>query len=384
MEIAKRYFKYRLKSIARPLLLIIASVVVIGAIYFSQVQDSISYFYNEKAGREVIVNEEYPNGYYINGSYYFNGSYYNFGGEKMVVCSTPSVLRWRVDRVLGFSQTVLIIMCMVAPVWSFSFFKNRRNLDCCYSLPISRRALGIVHWLIGLLTVLLPFLASSLQALIILIFKTPSGYSFLDTIDVGYIFAYFAVAFIGMLVLYSLYVFVFNEANSVSDGITFMILYNFVATVAAILIEYIVGSSIFSIFDENSLPISAMSSMIEYIVMYAGKATDVYYDINVGWIIFWIIAGFACATYFVFSFGTRKTEKAEEISDSYFGYRTLIPFFGFSLIFVFDNIAFISLVFTIISVLLYTVYRRGVKYKVSDIAVMGIMLFLTLIAFATS
>ena len=74
-------------------------------------------------------------------------------------------------------------------------------------------------------------------------------------------------------------------------------------------------------------------------------------------------------------------EKTEEISDSYFGFRTLIPTFaitGMLAFAVWDNIIF-WVIIELFAILGYTIYRRGFHYKKSDIAVLcllAIFLFL--------
>ena len=50
---------------------------------------------------------------------------------------------------LSIPVYVLIVFSVVFPVKEFSFFKKRINLDCAYSLPISRKAMGVVHYLVG-------------------------------------------------------------------------------------------------------------------------------------------------------------------------------------------------------------------------------------------
>ena len=82
---------------------------------------------------------------------------------------------------------------------------------------------------------------------------------------------------------------------------------------------------------------------------------------------------------FDLTFGKRRTEKAEDISDSPFGYVSMIPLYAF-LLAVHGMEVIISIIVTIATIVGYTMFRRGIKYKVVDYIVMGIMLALCILA----
>ena len=87
------------------------------------------------------------------------------------------------------------------------------------------------------------------------------------------------------------------------------------------------------------------------------------------WHIFWVIVGIASAVGFFLTFGKRRMEKTEEISDSYFGFRTLIPIYAISGMIAFQDAGSIILlvIIELFAILGYTIYRRGFHYKKSDI-----------------
>ena len=82
---------------------------------------------------------------------------------------------------------------------------------------------------------------------------------------------------------------------------------------------------------------------------------------------------------FDLTFGKRRTEKAEDISDSPFGYVSMIPLYAL-LILMCDFEISVLIIVTIATIIGYTIFRRGIKYKVVDYIVMGIMLALCLLA----
>ena len=82
----------------------------------------------------------------------------------------------------------------------------------------------------------------------------------------------------------------------------------------------------------------------------------------------WVGIYASCAYGYFSSFVRRGAEKAGEISESPFGYKFLIPFYGVCLIF---SVADVILVFILPLMFIgYVIYRRGVKLKKSDIFAM--------------
>ena len=69
-------------------------------------------------------------------------------------------------------------------------------------------------------------------------------------------------------------------------------------------------------------------------------------------------------------------EKTEEISDSYFGFRTLIPIYAISAMILSESSNYIILwvIFELLTFIGYTIYRRGFHYKKSDVITMCMLL----------
>lgn len=82
---------------------------------------------------------------------------------------------------------------------------------------------------------------------------------------------------------------------------------------------------------------------------------------------------------FDLTFGKRRTEKAEDISDSPFGYVSMIPLYAILTV-IYDIYVYSLIILTIATIVGYTMFRRGIKYKVVDYTVMGIMLALCVLA----
>ena len=137
----KTYFKHQLKTNARAIIIL---TVLSMLICFFVAFDSMD---RERSRKFVFDGEKYysavnhdgngnPIGYYSDDFSYMNGM-------KTITDEKIIEVTYR-DLTLSTSMTMLIILSIAVPVWMFAFLKKKRNLDCAYSLPISRRAMGAV------------------------------------------------------------------------------------------------------------------------------------------------------------------------------------------------------------------------------------------------
>ncbi len=273
---------------------------------------------------------------------------------------------------------VLVFLSYILPVMEFAFFKKRINLNCAYSLPISRRAMGAVHFLTGAITLVGAFTASYLSNFIMMLVRGAEHY-FLPPI----IPHYFLCVLLG-LASYAFMVFVFCEANTKGDGIWFMILWTFAlilvsATAQVILdvffFDYQLCAVHWGLIDQITTNIQCL---VESGNSYYSYSPEEFFSSpeTWGWVIWWTLVGVASTVGLYLTFGKRRMEKTEEISDSYFGYRMLIPLFAITGNIVFDDI-FFWITIEILALIGYTIYRRGFHYKKSDIIILiGLILFL--------
>ena len=272
----------------------------------------------------------------------------------------------------------LCIMMYVLPVSEFSFFKKRTNLDCAYSLPISRRAMGIVHYLTGMISLFTVYTASYLVNFIMALSRGPGLFNF-----AAMACHYFFCLILGIAV-YTLMAFVFNEGNTKGDGIWFMVLYTFVfLLIHSALTFFIYKINVLG--DLDAVPWISISIITDYftrlveiksIPPYEVASIELYFK----WAIFWIAIGIASAVGLFLTFGKRRMEKTEEISNSFFGYRVLIPLYavtGMISFGVWDGKVILWVIIELFALLGYTIYRRGFHYKKSDIAIL-LLLFIFL------
>ncbi len=285
------------------------------------------------------------------------------------------------QRIKTYQSTLYIpvifisILAYVLPVTEFSFFKKRINLDCAYALPISRKAMGAVHYLTGLISLCGAYTLSYLTNFILLLSRGEGYFNFTPMIG------HYILCLIIGFAIYSIMVFVFNEANTKGDGIWFMILYTFVIALAITTIRRIIDDNGRFIDANNLIPwglfIKINSSYQSIVEIHVADRMKFWSSPeSVKWFIIWMNLGIASAVAFILRFGNRRMEKTEEISDSYFGFRTLIPIYAISAMILTESSNYIILwvILELLTFIGYTIYRRGFHYKKSDVITMCMLL----------
>ena len=284
---------------------------------------------------------------------------------------------------VGSPFLLLIIYSTILPVTEFSCFKKRRNLDCFYGLPVTRKELGLIHYVTGLICMVVPFSAGYLLNTLMML-RYPHAYSF-DAV-IGYYFVILLLAWCA----YSLYVFVFNQANTTGDGIWFMILWNFLMWLAVAAVNEVMpiiywrGKVVIDEIAKSSLSHywgiqGEIMEVYEGVVEKRESASlwEFWGDLKcITWFVGWIITGFASTFLFFKSFGKRRMEKAGEVSDSWFGFKILIPLYAtLSII----NSEGEGLIWTVIfSFVGYLIYRRGFRLKLGDWISLAVIFLLNL------
>ena len=298
------------------------------------------------------------------------------GMNNQVIKSNWSDKRIYYNSTLYIPVLFLASLIYLVPMLEFSFFKKRINLNCAYSMPISRRAMCVVHYLSGAITITTVYTLSYLANFIMLLTIEPGHFIFTPMIP-----HYFLTLLFG-LAIYSLMCFVFNEANTAGDGICFMILWTlvlfFVNIAAANIFKFSVNTA------SGSIPWDLISQFTGYYQRLCEMNSAIprpfwMNHVLVNWLFVWILIGLASAFGLFFTFGKRRMEETEEISDSFFGYRVLIPIYAATGMYILRGWLF-WVIFEVLALIGYTIYRRGFRYKPSDIIILlSLLIFLIFI-----
>ena len=358
MNTFKDYLKYRLKS---SLFRTVAFAVIALVITYYGVSPALGYM-------------EFPAGY--------EGEY---NVEALVYAGYLELS--------GVAQILAIAAAAIA-VLETAGFKNKRNLDTLYSLPLSRFQLAIAHYISGALQVFAIYTSSALCAIV-------TALPYADRLRLEFFPAYYLLSLIFGLGFYSFVCFFFGEGNTVADGaiiagMWILAAYAFIGTldVSTAFAPYTYvphGSGLetpafnvnYEIWGLANAPISNIAAI--FTEMIGGGNADggyIYYvpAITKGFAMFyvWAFIYAVCGFGYFYSFVRKGAERAGEISASPFGYKFLVPFFACCLIFSlsYDSI-FFSVIVLVLMVIGYVIYRRGIELRESDILVIAAVNALT-------
>lgn len=277
------------------------------------------------------------------------------------------------EILLSPTTTILLMMSMFMPAVELSMFKKRRDLDNLFSLPIAREKMLGIHFLTGLIINSSVFVLNVLTVLLgcISVDVDPSALPIL--------IPYCLFGLLWGTVLYGFFTFIFYEANTSTDGVLFIMAHSFVLTV------FFGGLSLF--LDMLNLPYKWLATAITLspavplywissVCVNVLDPEDNYFTVELetyegifATVVFLVI-GIVATVAFFRNCKKKRTEHVGEISESWFGYKTLLPLLLFPL-FTFASFSVIS-VFALTSTFVgYLIYRRGLHFKASDWIIMG-------------
>lgn len=274
----------------------------------------------------------------------------------------------RAPSVLLVSIIFMVIVMVVIVIFRFSSLRNSKEVDLYYALPISRQKLFLAHFIYGLLQFVFVWTVLYLFSLLTVIAKTNGGYT-----EGWLILIYFIVLFY-LVILYSITTFVFLKANTIFDGIAFIILFN-------VLFLFIPAFFTTAILDTEPIlnhpfflnPFYSVSQLSFWMVELSNDidahgqqiiATTTPYVIT-NTVLYLTSAVFA----FLYNYhqvNETKTEYIGQLSSSKLGYRFYIPAI---LVTAVPNIFYIgsAVTFVLIVILIsagfigFFIYRRGLK-----------------------
>ena len=255
---------------------------------------------------------------------------------------------------------VMLFLCFAIPFLEWREFKDKRCLDTALSLPIGRGKLFFAHYLIGAIKIIIPYSIS-----IICLFLKFISIS--DRFSLKYLIALYFVSLLWGLATYSFITFIIIQANTIFDSFIFVGIYSFVFYVIfeslGKFIEIFdkVSSDLFFVFGQILLITDFYNDLIDNRKSFSNIHGSIAY-------VFWIILGIGAIFGSVYTFIKQRYERVGGISESWFGYKTLIPITitGFYLL---DTSFYVWCV--IGALLFYIIYRRSIRLKKSDLIVLG-------------
>ena len=255
----------------------------------------------------------------------------------------------------------LTIMAIFIPLYEFSPLKSRRGADLYYSLPLDRKRLYTQFYLKGLIELSVSYLIVFILGLLSSLVK---GYHF----EYIYYLPLFFLLLITMIGYYSFNVFLCIKNNRTIDTAIIIVLY--------MIVPYIFMFALSVLFNKTSIALSsgyAPVAMINHIgVTFSRRiealeivtnqlANHVYTGI-------WFIIGIFSFLSTLFVKTYNNPEDVQQKSNTWFGYKILIPMTLFSMIIgpaiLISTTNIISIVLSlVIAYVGYVIYER--KFKIS-------------------
>lgn len=271
---------------------------------------------------------------------------------------------------IGLALFALGALCFLSPVLVYSFKMSKRGVDGYYSLPLKKEKLYLVKTMVGLLLVLIPFTVMYWSGFLTLLCRAENPYDMF-----WYLPAYFGSALLGIC-LFGLNAFLFTRGNSVADGIVFMLAYiPFFVMLYAYCIEA---------FNLSNYPSETGFFSFGSLVQFGTAMNDLilrYENVSLSPLTFVVmpILGVAGYALLFILLPYEKGENAEQVSDSWFGYKILIPVYTAILIALNDASYIIFFCLIAMSAIIATVvYQRKFKFHLKWWGMIGGALMLGL------
>lgn len=245
-----------------------------------------------------------------------------------ILISYPQQLRNN-ERHIALLSVYAGIIAVIVPIWLMDYKMKKRSVDLYYAVPLSHTKVLAAKFLLGLIAVFVPYTLAYWLGALSMIAKI--GY-YIHA--VWYVPFYFA-SLIPIYIIYSISAFVYTRANKGIDGFMFLLFWCFAfASIVEALQELFNAANFYM---EYFLPFEPLNLATTF---FQCKIYDK--SISLNWNTARIVSisiGFAISA--LMSVGatigllfTEKNAKAEnvgQISDSWFGYKLMLPLYAVTL-----------------------------------------------------
>lgn len=287
---------------------------------------------------------------------------------------------YQFDVNLDTINVLSVALAVIAPVIQFSYRMKRRSVDMYYSLPLSHYKIFTVKYLVGLIMVFAPYLSAYLIGALIMLIKTANRI-FYGVYYIPHFFLTLPVIFL----MYSLATFAFTRANNFIDGVIFIAFWALIWVLVAEFLgnfiyytchrtigEYFYTQTFSRIYSGYYSFYSPLENLKDY---FQAKLVGDTYGISdngynvaanmaAGYTLITATAVFGAVWTFVSEKYT-KSENAGQISESYFGYKVMIPLYTVLTLCLYDLARTETYIFDVLIIvgflLLTALYRRTVR-----------------------
>jgi len=274
---------------------------------------------------------------------------------------------------------VTALLAVILPILETYSFKQGKTLDVLFSLPVKRREIAIAHYISGALQLTFISLVMAGETFFIILIKGDGKFNLWGIIPI-----FFLSLFLSMLV-YSFVIFIFGRGNTAGDGFVFVFaFYGAVYAIASYADTFIRSHTfLYEVLVRRNGGISLVKLLNLPLVYIYGigilaecvEGNNSFTEFNLFTnsdmlyiFVFWVIVAVACTFGYVYLFCRYRAEMAGDISDSAFGYKLIIPAFGFTVMDSVTTFNMLGIVICLISMLIgYFIYRRSFRIKAVDV-----------------
>lgn len=278
---------------------------------------------------------------------------------------------------IGEISTVLGFLCGIIPIIELAGFKSRRNIDALYSFPIKRWKMATAHYLSGFIQITLIHSVCFFTSYIYYLLNT-------DFFALEYMIPYFFASLGLGIIMYSVFMFINSQANTVVDGVLFSVLWIFALALlletAVSFVRFFDGGWHNLLYDSGCIgqwgiifgPLNNVTVIFQKLIhindTYTGSIMQQYVS-KLYMIFVWLVIGAGASVGYFVTFIKKPAHKTSEISDSFFGYRTLLPIYCFTCILLLGWLfgLITPVIFIAMTIIGYVIFRRGFRFKLPDI-----------------
>lgn len=262
---------------------------------------------------------------------------------------------------LDLCETDIIVFlagaCLITAMWATSYKMSKRSCDLFYSLPLPKRKLFAVNFFVGFGVIIAAYTIAFIFGFAIVLAKVQR------ISVVHYLWFYFALI-IPAFTIYSIATFFYTQGNNASDGMLFVILSLYAGALAvfAFCEAFSINSewsNAFTIFAPLNFVKEGFSAAIRNGELSSDYTAKTWLGVSV------VTASSAAATAWLFRKESKnRAENCEQISDSVFGYRLLLPIYAISIYSLcltdIDDLALVAIIFAI-SYAAESLHKRTLK-----------------------
>lgn len=263
------------------------------------------------------------------------------------------------NGMLTLFTAMIGILAVLISIFEFSFKMNKNTIDAYYSLPIKKDKFFLTKFIVGLFEILIPFTIAYFVMVIFVQFKE-NEYATL------YFFLYYIEIVLAGTLFYSIISFIYTKANTIFDGLILLLFYTFLGGILAFNIESIIQAtgnkewiyaSNYYIFSQLSTIGGVNNDLLAHYSPFSSYELANFITTNV----ITTVLGILCFYLLIFKNSKEKAENASDLTESYCGYKSMLPIYIVMLLIAFHDYIFEAILIVAFSIFGYFIYNRSFK-----------------------